>query len=51
MRYLPLTDADRRMMLDRIGAASVDDLFADVPNEARLPAKIAGLPDNIFATA
>ena len=46
MRYLPLTDADRRMMLDRIGAASVDELFADVPNEARLPAKIAGLPDH-----
>jgi hypothetical protein len=27
MRYLPLTDTDRRVMLDRIGAASIDDLF------------------------
>ncbi len=46
MRYLPLTDADRGAMLDRVGAASIDDLFVDVPTEARLPAKIAGLPDH-----
>lgn len=46
MRYLPLTDADRRAMLDRIGAASIDDLFVDVPAEARLAAKIPGLPDH-----
>jgi glycine dehydrogenase subunit 1 len=44
MRYLPLTDTDRRVMLDRIGAASIDDLFVDVPAEAHLSAKIAGLP-------
>ncbi|MDE0780006.1 MAG: aminomethyl-transferring glycine dehydrogenase subunit GcvPA [Alphaproteobacteria bacterium] len=31
MRYLPLTDADRSSMLDRIGVSSVDDLFVDVP--------------------
>jgi glycine dehydrogenase subunit 1 len=31
MRYLPLTDADRSVMLDVIGAGSIDDLFADVP--------------------
>ncbi|WP_119419315.1 aminomethyl-transferring glycine dehydrogenase subunit GcvPA [Desertibaculum subflavum] len=36
MRYLPLTEADRRAMLDRIGVASVDDLFRDVPTRARL---------------
>jgi glycine dehydrogenase subunit 1 len=36
MRYLPLTDGDRRAMLDKIGAASVDDLFRDVPAAARL---------------
>ncbi|MBP6031071.1 MAG: aminomethyl-transferring glycine dehydrogenase subunit GcvPA [Sphingobium sp.] len=46
MRYLPLTDADRRVMLDRIGAASIDDLFVDVPAEAQLSAKIGGLPDH-----
>jgi len=47
MRYLPLTDADRREMLSVIGAKSVDDLFRDVPASARLPGKIAGLPDHL----
>ncbi|MBB6190391.1 glycine dehydrogenase subunit 1 [Sphingobium wenxiniae] len=46
MRYLPLTDADRQEMLSVIGAASVDDLFVDVPAEVRLPGQIAGLPDH-----
>lgn len=36
MRYLPLTDADRRSMLARIGVASIDDLFADIPQSVRL---------------
>jgi glycine dehydrogenase subunit 1 len=36
MRYLPLTEADRRAMLDRIGVDSMDDLFADVPRAAWL---------------
>ena len=36
MRYLPLTDADRRDMLSVIGVESVDALFADVPQSARL---------------
>jgi glycine dehydrogenase subunit 1 len=31
MRYLPLTPADRQSMLATIGAASIDDLFVDVP--------------------
>ena len=44
MRYLPLTPADRSEMLGVIGAASVDELFADVPAEARLAGPIAGLP-------
>ena len=44
MRYLPLTPADRAEMLRTIGAASVDDLFADVPDEARLDGPVAGLP-------
>ncbi len=46
MRYLPLTEADRRVMLDRIGAESIDDLFVDVPAQARLAGTIAGLPDH-----
>lgn len=44
MRYLPLTDTDRGEMLAVIGAASIDELFADVPAEARLDGPIAGLP-------
>ncbi|WP_085810447.1 aminomethyl-transferring glycine dehydrogenase subunit GcvPA [Sphingomonas sp. TZW2008] len=44
MRYLPLTDHDRRAMLDVIGAGSIDDLFVDVPAAARLAEPIAGLP-------
>lgn len=44
MRYLPLTPADRASMLETIGAASVDDLFIDVPEEARLSGPVAGLP-------
>jgi glycine dehydrogenase subunit 1 len=31
MTYGPHTDADRRRMLDALGLASVDDLFADIP--------------------
>jgi glycine dehydrogenase subunit 1 len=35
MRYLPLTDADRRDMLAAVGVGSIDALFADVPPAAR----------------
>jgi glycine dehydrogenase subunit 1 len=35
MRYLPLTDSDRRAMLATVGVPSVDALFADVPAVAR----------------
>src|SRR3954466_6709399 len=47
MRYLPLTDSDRREMLATVGARSVDELFRDVPLSARLGGKIAGLPDHL----
>jgi glycine dehydrogenase subunit 1 len=46
MRYLPLTDHDRRAMLDRIGAGSVDDLFCDVPAEALTGVRFDALPDH-----
>jgi len=36
MRYLPLTEADRHAMLARIGVPSVESLFRDVPESARL---------------
>src|SRR3954454_17434145 len=36
MRYLPLTDEDRRGMLARIGVPSVESLYRDVPADALL---------------
>ncbi len=36
MRYLPLTDQDRGAMLSKIGVASVDELFADIPDDKYL---------------
>jgi glycine dehydrogenase subunit 1 len=44
MRYLPLTQPDRDAMLAVIGASSIDDLFVDVPEEARLDGPIRDLP-------
>jgi len=44
MRYLPLTPDDRTAMLGVIGAASIDDLFVDVPEAARLDGPVHGLP-------
>ncbi|MFN2418104.1 MAG: aminomethyl-transferring glycine dehydrogenase subunit GcvPA [Candidatus Limnocylindria bacterium] len=35
MSYSPHTDADRARMLDAVGVASVDDLFADIPSAVR----------------
>jgi glycine dehydrogenase subunit 1 len=46
MRYLPLTQPDRQAMLATIGAQSIDDLFVDVPAEARLDGPIKGLPNH-----
>ncbi len=36
MRYLPLTPDDRAGMLARIGVATVDDLFSDIPADKLL---------------
>ncbi|WP_022672060.1 aminomethyl-transferring glycine dehydrogenase subunit GcvPA [Novosphingopyxis baekryungensis] len=44
MRYLPQTDDSRQAMLERIGVSSIDDLFVDVPEEARLDGPIHDLP-------
>ncbi|MEO8176634.1 MAG: aminomethyl-transferring glycine dehydrogenase subunit GcvPA, partial [Sphingomicrobium sp.] len=46
MRYLPLSDADRSHMLGVIGAGSIDELFRDVPEAARLKDGIQGLPNH-----
>lgn len=34
--YLPLTEPDRRTMLDNIGASSFEDLIVDIPKKLRL---------------
>ena len=44
MRYLPLNEDDRAAMLERIGVSGIDDLFADIPTNARLDGLIDGLP-------
>src|SRR5438045_4694461 len=36
MRYLPKSPADRRLMLSEIGAATIDELFQNIPAEYRL---------------
>lgn len=46
MRYLPLTSDDRTAMLAAVGASSIDDLFVDVPTEARFDGTIPGLPNH-----
>src|SRR5688572_26446931 len=43
-RYTSATDADRRAMLEAIGAGSVEELFADVPERLRLNRPL-DLPD------
>ena len=40
MRYLPLSDSNRREMLGAIGAGTVDELFRDLPRAALDKAKI-----------
>lgn len=44
MRYLPLNDNDRAQMREKIGISSIDELFADIPEFARLDALIKDLP-------
>src|SRR5689334_4775589 len=36
MRYLPLTDADRKAMLAKVGVTGIDALFAAVPKDKLL---------------
>jgi glycine dehydrogenase subunit 1 len=46
MSYTPHTEADKKRMLDAIGADSVEDLFLHVPEKFRSTAKI-NLPDGL----
>ena len=45
-RFTSATDADRQEMLAKIGASSIDDLFADIPESLRLEKPLA-LPDGM----
>ena len=38
MSYIPNTDVDRAKMLEAIGLTSIEELFADIPEEVRFPA-------------
>jgi Glycine cleavage system protein P (pyridoxal-binding), N-terminal domain len=40
-RYLPVTDEDRKVMLDTIGVADEEDLYVDVPEKIRYSGKLA----------
>lgn len=40
-RYLPVTEQDRKEMLDVIGVNKVDDLFSDVPEKVRFKGRLA----------
>jgi glycine dehydrogenase subunit 1 len=37
MPFVPLTAAEKRAMLDRVGVGSVDELFSIIPSEVRFP--------------
>lgn len=39
-RYLPMTDQDRKAMLNTIGVNHVDELFADIPEAIRFKGKL-----------
>ncbi|MCY1590004.1 aminomethyl-transferring glycine dehydrogenase subunit GcvPA [Staphylococcus pettenkoferi] len=43
-RYIPLTEKDRKEMLDTIGAESIQDLYGDVPKEVLLGREL-NIPD------
>jgi len=34
-RYLPMTESDKKQMLDAIGVESIDELFSDIPEKVR----------------
>jgi glycine dehydrogenase subunit 1 len=42
--YLALTDADKAAMLAAIGVGSVEELFADIPEQLRLKRELALAP-------
>jgi glycine dehydrogenase subunit 1 len=45
MRYLPLSDGDRKDMLAAIGVASMEELYRDVPASVLLDKPVQSLPN------
>lgn len=43
-RYLPMTEEDKQEMLKTIGVASIDDLFADIPEQVRFRGELKVKP-------
>ena len=41
MRYLPKSDGERREMLDSLGLATLEDLFAHLPEAVRMKRPLA----------
>lgn len=39
-RYLPMTEADKKEMLNTIGVASTDELFSDIPKNVRFQGEL-----------
>jgi glycine dehydrogenase subunit 1 len=39
-RYLPMTEADKKAMLETIGVSSVDELFSDIPEKVRFKSEL-----------
>lgn len=39
-RYIPMTETDKKEMLDTIGISSTDDLFADIPEKVRFQGEL-----------
>lgn len=42
--FIPATEADRKAMLDAIGVSSIEDLFADIPDEIKSRFESLDLP-------
>ncbi|NLN26791.1 MAG: glycine dehydrogenase, partial [Firmicutes bacterium] len=40
MPYIPTTDAERAAMLQTIGVSSIDELFADIPDDLRFRGRL-----------
>ena len=39
-RYLPMTEQDKKEMLEAIGVDSVDELFSDIPEKVRFKGRL-----------